>query len=283
MEILHILETLRRLRLLVLAGALVAVAAAILVLYQYSPPLNLTPRAIEYGAAETQILVDTAQSPLTDVLSDVSPLAYRAQIYAQLVESPPVADVVARSAGVPVDQLVLSSFVATEGTRTSRESLAEQRANEIRGEGMPDRLLFSAGGDLPVISVYAQARTGARAVQLADGGAKGLMQYLETLAENTPPARRATFRQLGPAEGATVNPGASRQVAVLAFVAIFGAWCVALLLLSNVVGAYRSAKAAARRDAAAGMETYPHEVQDAHAYDDGLEVLPVGRAAGRRS
>jgi len=58
-----------------------------------------------------------------------------------------------------------------------------------------------------------------------------------------PDSRRTQLTQLGAATGGTVNSGASRIVAALAFVAILGVGSLLILLVGNTLPAVRRANA----------------------------------------
>jgi hypothetical protein len=240
-EIANILKTLWRLKLLVVLGVVVAAAAAYTTAYKPSFPPTFESKSIEFGSAATQVLVDSASTPLIDTSQDVSPLSTRAQLYAQLVASEPVKDAIAKAAGLDPGELVIQSQTAETGTRAAREPSAEERSNQLLADGRVKRLLFAADIGLPVISITSQASTAEEATRLADAGAKGLVNYLSSLdaSKRIPAASRVKFQQLGAARGGMVNEGASKQVAFMAFVGVLGLWCVALVLLQSLIAALR--------------------------------------------
>jgi hypothetical protein len=241
-EIANILKTLWRLKLLVVLGIVVAAAAAYTTAYKPSFPPSFESKSIEFGSAGTQVLVDSASTPLVDTSQDVSPLSTRAQLYAQLVASEPVKDAIAKAANLdPAELVIQSQTTSSAQSRAAREPSSEERSNQLLADGRVKRLLYSADEGLPVITILSQAATAEEAIRLADAGAKGLVNYLSSLdaSKRIPVASRVKFQQLGAARGGMVNQGASKQVAFMAFVGVVGLWCVALLLLHSLIAALR--------------------------------------------
>lgn len=237
MELVRIIEKLWQHRLLVALGCLVAALAATSTVYRLTllPP-TATPRSIEFGSASTQVLIDADTSPLLDLGAQLEPLSSRAEIYARLVESNEVRSAIARRAGLPAEQIVIEGRGGELGARTTREPGAEQRANQLRGEAQSNRILFVAEQGLPVVSIYTQSASAEGAVLLANAAADGLVAYLTDLqsSRRVPDRRKVEFRALGEPEGGMVNSGASRVVAVLAFLSVWGLWMILVLMISGV-------------------------------------------------
>jgi hypothetical protein len=278
------LRTLWRRKLLVVLGILIAVAAGVASAYnvRLGVPPKLGSKSIEFGSASAQLLIDSADaSPIVDLEGDLDPLATRAQLYAQLVESAPVRDAIARRAGVPVEKLVITSAASSEGTRASKEPSAEQRANALRGEQQTQRVLFEADDDLPVIKIFTQAATDGEAIALADASATGLIDYLTSARadQRVPRTRQVEVRRLGDAQGGMVNEGASMSVAVLAFLAVFVGWCFLVLLVSGLIEGLRAAQVMDQ------LEFEPSEAEGGEfGRDDELfDLSDVRSASGRAS
>lgn len=248
MEIARILKILWRRRFWVAAGVAVAAFVAWSTTYRVTFPPSLEPKSIEFGSATTQVLLDAGRSPLTDLELDISPLATRAQVYARLVESEPAQLEIARAADLQLGEIIVTGQIASQGfTRASREPAAEQRAQQLAAEAHARRLLFAAEEDLPVLSIYAQAATPEEAIRIADAGAEGLIDYVDSLEESrlTRQEARVQMRQLGVANGGWVNQGASKTLAMLALLGTLGLWCFLVLLGSNLVANLRRAESPA--------------------------------------
>lgn len=241
MEIANILKTLWRLKLLVILGVAIAAFAGYATTYKATFPPTFESKSIEYGSAGTEVLIDSTQSPLVDIAQDITPLSYRAQLYTQLVTSEPAKEAIAKAAGMEPGMIVISSQLPSTGTKSSKEPGSEERSNELLAAGHVKRLMFTASEDLPVIDVLAQAQTGEEAIKLANAGAKGLMNYVASLQAETNVAKinQVSLSQLGPARGGLVNEGASKQMALMAFLGVMVVWCILLVLMSNLIEALR--------------------------------------------
>lgn len=244
MEIIRILRTLQQRRIWVAVGLVVALVAAVLPTYNVSvfPPSLAKKRTIEYGAATTQILIDSSASSLPNLDRSFDPLQARAGVYAHLVTSPAVLKFIARETGIPVGQIYAEGPVNTQASRETRAPTAEVRSGEILGEGSGYRLQFQSEGGLPVITVYASAPTPAGAIGLANGAARGLRAYIDELQQGQRrlySGARVAISQLGAARGGMVNPGAARQVNVLVGVGVFVGWLLIVVFVSNIVTDYR--------------------------------------------
>jgi len=212
--------------------------------YRPTFPPTFEPKGIEFGVALTQILIDTPRSPLTDAEVTVEPLAAKADLYARLVESEPVQESIAEAGGFDLGQVAIASRISGSATfsRAGREQVGAQRAQDIASERQGRQILFAAEQGVPVLTVFAQAPTAEEAVRLAQAGARGLIGYISSIQVRraTPRASRIQLSQLGSARGGTVNPGASRSLALVVFLAVFGGWCLLLLVGDRLVAQLRS-------------------------------------------
>jgi hypothetical protein len=228
--------------------AVVALAAAIITTHRVElVPPSLQKRSLEFGAAATQILIDSPRSSLADLNREFTPLAERAQVFAQFMTSPPVKDAIAREAGVPPSVVTAETSLATSNLpATAVEPDQGERANELLAEGIGYRLTFEARESLPVVSVRAQAPTAKEAIGLADAAVVGLRSYLQRAEarEQVPERQRVRAVQLGQAKGGLVNSGVNRLLAAMAFFAVFGVGCVMILLVINVLEGLRSDRTA---------------------------------------
>lgn len=246
MDLAHILRELLRLRRWVAAAAAVALLAAVATVYKVSVlPPSVTSRSIEFGAASTQVIVDTPDSSVAVLDGSLENLSARAMVYGRVMTSNPVLDAIGREAGIP------SQTIAAEGPDTpnvpqsANESKTEARGNELLGEAQPHRLLFSVEPELPLIEISAQAPSGEAAISLANGAATGFQKYVEQLQnqQRVKPNRRVKIRQLGRATGGMVNEGASSAAAVMAFVGVLVVGCIVVLVGANVARNWRVAAA----------------------------------------
>ncbi|HSZ05141.1 MAG TPA: hypothetical protein VK778_08060 [Solirubrobacteraceae bacterium] len=213
---------------------LIAAVAATFSVYRVDGS-GLKARSLQYSSATTQLLVDSPTSVLGDLSQSFEPLSARATVYANFMASPAVLALIGQQVGLSGGQLYATGPVSASQPRVVQEPTALKRNTEITGETDPYRLSFESQPNLPTINVYAQAPSTALAVGLANGAVVGLKQYVTALeeADKTPPRARVTIRRLGPANGAVVDGGISKELAVLVFVGVCLLWCILLLAASR--------------------------------------------------
>jgi hypothetical protein len=243
MELARALKALWRRRLLVALGCVIAAAVAIISVYQVGlfPP-SLTTRTNEFGTASTQMMVDTPSSSFANLAEEVTPLNYRAGVYARFLASPAAVDLIAREAGLPADAIEAQGPYEQGQPLFAIEPTADKRSTQIIGERALYRLRFENNPNMPLISVYAQAPTGGEATQLADAVPAALQSYITSIqnSQNTPAKRRVTIRKLGDATGGTVNGGVNVQIAVLVFYVVLFRWCLLLIPAHTIAKGWRS-------------------------------------------
>jgi hypothetical protein len=230
----------RRRRLLAFAAvsAAVALLAAIASLCRISllPP-EITMRELQTGAAVTHILVDLPRQESGHVSStDFDTMTRRAGLVGDVLVSPPVLDRIASRMGIDGGDLTATTKI-TEGVPSAlTESNAERRANEILLSHDSYRLEIQAKPALPILDVYAQAPTAAKAKLLADTTAAAGNEYIRTLAERDgfPVANRVRLKQLGAASSGQLDPTAPLKISVLTFAVVFGV-CFGILVLIGEV------------------------------------------------
>jgi hypothetical protein len=190
-------------------------------------------RSTPTGTATVQILVDSPQSALADLLQNTAPLITRAALLAQVMASEAVLEDIAATAGVPVGQLTAQGPYGGSGLALNVITPAEARGSQLLGERARYRLTFVAQPDEPVLTVSVQGPTPLLAGRLAEAALPGVKRFVATLQRQsaTRPARRVTIRQLGPAQAGTVN--SSSRMALMA-VAGLGVLLLGLLLLVGV-------------------------------------------------
>jgi hypothetical protein len=247
MELAQILVQLWRRRVAVAAVAILAAFVALALAYRISVlPPGLAHRSISNGTAATHILVDSPRSSVADLNRSFDPLVARAQVFSELMTTAPVVDRIAKIAGVPASAITATSDHSTLNVPTSEvEPTANVRSNAITDEGLRYRITFRAEPEQPTVTIFGQAPTAAGAMKIADAAAKGAAEWVKETQDRqlVPDSRRTQLTQLGAATGGTVNSGASRIVAALAFVAILGVGSLLVLLVGNTLPAVRRANA----------------------------------------
>jgi hypothetical protein len=266
-----------------------AVLAAILTAYQVSiSPPGLHKRTLQVSAASSQILVD---SPKSTLVSGGSPetfnaLATRAQIYGQYLSSLEARRQIARLVGVPPQTISTAGpFSPETGKYTYESQPAGERASELLKEGAVYRLVFSAQEGVPILSVSSQAPTTERAIALANASFHVLTDYVDSLeAEDKPVSDGVTLRELGTPQGGTLGSSNGMILMALAFLAVLGLGCAAILIVPGFARRWRALDDVDRAHAA---ESYPHPVNSAateqtHGYEaaaasEGDPLEPLAR------
>jgi hypothetical protein len=245
MELAQILVQLWRRRLAVAAVAAFALVVAIALAYKISVfPPGVSHRSTSNGTAETHILVDSPRSSVADLNRSFDPLTARAQVLAQLMTTAPVIDRIAKIAGVPASAITASDDNSTLNVPTSEvEPTASIRSSDITRESLHYRITFRAEPEQPTVTVFGQGPNAAEAIKITNAAAKGAAEWVRDTQNRqlVPDSRRTQLTQLGAATGGTVNAGASRIVAALAFIVILAAGSLLVLLVGNTIPAVRRA------------------------------------------
>ncbi len=243
MEFALILRELWSRKWLVAAGAVVALFAAVLVVAHVSlfPP-SLKSRSLSYASARTQVIVDSPDSSLADLRSDVNPLIVRAGVYSRVLTSPGALQIIGREAGIDPGLIFAQGPFEIDQPRAEQEPTAEARSSQIVGEGDEYRLRYESSPSLPIVTIFAQAPTTDEANRLADGAARGLSAYVDQLETRNaiPEKRRVAIRQLGEPSARPVNEGVGKKVAVLVFGLVFVVWCAGILIVSRLIAGWKA-------------------------------------------
>ena len=242
MDLAQILRELYLRRGWVAVGVAVALFAGLSTAYRVSllPP-KLEKKSLAVGAADTQILIDTPASSLTDLGVRLEPLAERASVYARFMTSRPVRASIAREVGLKESEIITEAPLRSNLPTSAQEPVAAERNKQLLEEHKGYRLRFQTDEGLPTITIIAQAPRAEDAVRLANAGAAGFAKYVKAvqIKQSIPVARRVEVRQLGRAEGGTISENVNRPLAAITFIGAFIAWCLMLLLVTSVAKAVR--------------------------------------------
>lgn len=213
-----------------------------------SPP-SLTPRALALASASTHVVVDTPKSALLDQRQDTysfEGLTQRAILLGNVIANGQVREATARRARIPVEALEVAPPLTRHQPQTRVESGTERNMSDILKSTEQYRLSIQANPTVPVLDIYAQARTAEDAAVLANSAVDALREYLAAVAvkEQTPPARQIRLMQLGRATGAVINEGVDWQVAFVAFLLALALSSATLVFFARVFDGWRLAAAA---------------------------------------
>lgn len=258
------LPSARRVLLRRLAFSLaVALAAAVWSLYEISlVPPDLSRRSLDIGGAATHFVVDAERSYIVDNragATDFAALAWRAELYGEMIAGSPIREGISRRIGVPAEEIAATPRLTGDLPDGLRDPDSEQRAEQIRTAGLRYRIDIQPDPVRPVVHLYSQAPTPAAAVQLADAAVAALREHLAARESGrVAEGRRVVVEQLGRARGRVINGGTSQQMVLLTFLVAFAA---SLGVLSAGSALRRGWAGRPRPPAApspAGHDNWPH-------------------------
>ncbi len=240
MAVFAILRDLWRHRRLVLVGLFLATAVMLLVMFRFtfdgSPQLE--SRQYDVGVASTAVHIDSQSSQTVDlgaaeVEVDVTTLAARAKLLANLLVTRPLRDEIARSSDVGPDLLI------TELSSTTEPGAPPAVATDVkvdRDDPAANVVSLQTSETVPIITVNTQAPTKETAARLAASTVATLRAYLkgETAqsANPIPLGRQLVMRELGEPTAAISRRGPGKAQAVGVFLLLLGIWCGGVLVIA---------------------------------------------------
>jgi len=197
-------------------------------------------RSSDNGRAATHVLVDTPRSTTIDLRQgtfDLEGLTNQALLVGNAMASPAVRERIARSTGVSVDAIRVS-------TPLNAERVESGGAQGVEGlpQVFPYRLDIQANPTVPLVDINTEAPTEDAAVKLADAAAAGLNSYLATIAggDAAPADSRVDLVQLGRAQPVATSRGAGPLSTLLVFVLVFAAASATVLFVTRVRKGWRA-------------------------------------------
>ncbi|HEY7961327.1 MAG TPA: Wzz/FepE/Etk N-terminal domain-containing protein [Solirubrobacteraceae bacterium] len=244
----------------IIASRKLASAAIVLLAAGAAAAAGVLARATPTGAATVQILIDSPQSALADLVQNTEPLTTRASLFAQVMASQAVLEEIAQSAGVPVAELTAQGPYSGPGQALDVITPAPARAGQLLGERAAYRLTFLAQPNEPVVTASVQGPTVAGAQRLADSIYNGISRYVAALQQQSAikPTHRVTIRQLGPPQAGTVNARSRLTLMALAATGVLLLGVLALLALEGLRRSFRR-DAALDGDLAVDLERVARE------------------------
>jgi hypothetical protein len=228
MELLVLLRLLWARRLLVGVGALLSLGAGFLML---QAPASDAPATT--FVATGRVLVDTPESQLVNVNPRSSEtLAMRAILFADLLAAADIRADLARHAGIAEAELdVLGPSTRAEPPVSS--FLVTKAAPLRETSTRPYVLRVYANGLTPMIAVEGSATDPATATALVEAAVR------ELRAQAAPGGQRPDhgfeIELVGTGEPEAIQAGSRRRVfAAAAVPAVFGAWCVAIVMAAGL-------------------------------------------------
>jgi hypothetical protein len=271
-DLIYALRTLRRRWLWALIGLVPAAYLALSSAYHVGPS-GLKKKSLEFGAAQTQVLIDSKKSSLAYAGSDIGGFSSRAQIFSQFMQINPVKQEIAQKLGVKPNQIAVTIPSTTPGLPSSfTQPSATQRSNGLLQESNALQLLVVSQPSLPLISLYAQGPTAQAAAALANDAANALRNYVDSLRSGQAPQAQTPVaingfqltqvrvHQLGAATGGMVDTGTSKKVVILTFLGLLVLDLILVILISGFVDKWRL-----REEVQAAVATAPYDHDDAES------------------
>ena len=225
-----------------LAGLFGTVAA----LYHISlMPPGLHKRGLAIGAASTEILVASPNLSVGGGSYQYNSAINQGTLLGNVMVSEPVLSQIANAMGVPVARIQATAPMTANVPRSLVQPGGGATATAILKSPEQYKLEIQADPSVPILHVYTQAPTAALAIKMASVAVTGVQNYVRRLEvkQNIPSSDLVQTHQLGPVRGGVANPGASKQIAVLAFFGCFGISLWLLTLFQKVRRGWLVAKA----------------------------------------
>lgn len=279
MEAVDVIRTLWRRRIFVALVVVIALAVAILSAYKvsFSPP-GLEKRALQVGAASSQILIDSPKSALVDgaSLSKFEALSTRAKIYGEYLSSLAARRQIAKVAGVSARSITSAGpFSPQTGQFNYEAQSSENRASEILSEGAPNRLVFTGQEGVPILTVGSQAPTSAAAVNLANAAFVTLKRYVNDLSDQGADFKQAvTVRELGQPEGGTIGGSNNVILIFIAFLAVVAVGCTLIMVAPGFARRWKTLQANEDHDEDGSEEATAPEGPIPAPEDELLSIKP---------
>jgi hypothetical protein len=252
-------------KLLVGLSVAVAMAAAIFVSYHVSvSPPSLSKRSSVEARGSTEILVDSARSPIAGSKRDIGGLIARAGVFARLMGGGDVVSQIAGDAGVKSKEVEVAGPTPLPGEAPGISEAAET---------LPYELSFTELPELPIISVTTRAPTVQEARALAAAAPEALRGVIQSVQkqQETPPTEKVEVRVLGPAQAKLEDEAPGAKVAAAVFFFVLALEIALILGVPRLIAAWR------REDTEEAELAAAPDISDAAA----TLLVPNGGKGGR--
>ncbi len=270
MQVITIIDSLRRHPILVAMAFALSVVIGVLAAFQVTPglPPKLTSRRHHTGEATARILVNTPSS----IVADLNPaggasLTDHAQLLGDLVDSDPIRDSIAVQAGISPGSLAVQPPSVGGDIPTELATQAPAAAGAAK-------LTVTVDPVLPIVSIQAQAATPVLAAALANDTVAVLKSYVQNVAvsERIRVSQRAVVTQLGDAQGLPAEQGTPPIAGLVVALMSFCFACLGIVCAAGMRARLREARAVTN---APGRSPAPPDLEPAGG--------PLRRPMGPRS
>jgi hypothetical protein len=228
MELIAVMRLLWRRRVLLVAGAVLAVGAAVMMGPSPTPPR---------GFAMTRVLLDTSRSQLAAdaPLLTSETLPWRATLAAETLGTEANRSAIAARAGIRPDMFDITDITLTIPTIPA--SLPRAAAESAFSESKPYGIDVYTDDIVPLISISANAPTRAEAVRLAESTVAALRSYVEAPANTERMA--LSVRTTSPVNSVAIPAGHGRKKMAAIAVILVCMWIGAVALMPIAFDAAR--------------------------------------------
>jgi hypothetical protein len=232
MELLAIAHLLWERRLLVVLGAVVAVAAALLVGRAMPGP------SAGYGAGMVRMVLDTTDSQLVKAAPvGAATLPMRARLLATKLAADTSRTTIAAAAGVPRDELTVLS-PADKALPVIETPLVKQVGAAASDANAPYVVEVFTPEETPLITIKTSAVDPAHAARLAGVAAAGLQDLL--IEADKSQSRGFVLRTVAPVRAIrVVSPSRRPFIMLAAALMVFCLWCGSVVLASGLAARAR--------------------------------------------
>ncbi|HEY0277466.1 MAG TPA: hypothetical protein VGC32_04275 [Solirubrobacterales bacterium] len=220
-------------KLLVALSLVLALAASLVAMYHVDPSgPTLTKRESREARGGSEVLVDSARSPIAGSKRDITGLIVRAGVFARLMAGGDIVKQIAEKAGVPVEEIDVAGPEAHPEEAPGNEGALETR---------PYGLAFTELSELPIITVQTRAPTTDEARALAAAAPEALRGLIQEVQEKqeTPAKEKVELRVLGPAEAEMFSEGPGKKIGAVVFIAILGIGLGLILAIPRLIAAWK--------------------------------------------
>jgi hypothetical protein len=244
-------ELSRRKKLVALVLAISLFTGFILAFKPGFPPQS---RQYQVWLASSDVLVDTRNSQVVAVGglgADLSVLTGRANLIGSLTTSGELKNAIAKSAGIPANELVVVPPTGAPG-------LPPAPVVPAGAKGLSDadtvKLSTSIAATLPILHVTAQAPSRETALKLSRAVIVALKEYLSSVAasQKVPAAHRLVVREFGAPVAGVATRGLPRRFALAATAILALLGCGAIIGASWLVRSWKQIEEAEGRGAPGG-------------------------------
>jgi hypothetical protein len=218
-------------KVLMTISVVIALALAILAVYQVSGT-SISKRGSVEAHGSSEILIDSARSPIAGSKRDIGGLISRAGVFARLMAGGDVVAQIAEDAGVDPEAIEVAGPSPLPGEAPGITDAAAL---------LPYGLAFTEVAELPIVSVTTRAPTVEEAAALAAAAPKALRGVIRSVQKQqaTPAKERVEVRVLGPPQAKLEDEAPGAKVAVAIFFVVLALEIGLILGFPRFVAAWK--------------------------------------------